>query len=122
MTSRKYVKFKDNFSEENRIRESQRLLKKYPERTPVIVERSSNSTLPLLDENKFLVPTGMTIGQLMYVIRKRIKLEPEIAIFFFVANTLPPISELTNVCHKREKDLDGFLYIEYSGESTFGHC
>lgn len=65
---------------------------KHPDRIPVIVDRRvGDSSLPEIDKKKFLVPSDLTIGQLMYVIRKRIKLAPEQAIFLFVATgTLPP--------------------------------
>jgi GABA(A) receptor-associated protein len=39
---------------------------------------------------RYLVPSDLTVGQFVYVIRKRIKLSPEKAIFIFVKNVLPP--------------------------------
>lgn len=39
---------------------------------------------------RYLVPADLTVGQFVYVIRKRIKLSPEKAIFIFVRNVLPP--------------------------------
>jgi hypothetical protein len=39
------------------------------------------------------VPADLTVGQFVYVIRKRIKLSPEKAIFVFVKNVLPPTGE-----------------------------
>ena len=39
---------------------------------------------------RYLVPADLTVGQFVYVIRKRIKVGPEKAIFMFVKNTLPP--------------------------------
>ena len=36
------------------------------------------------------MPADLTVGQFVYVIRKRIKLSPEKAIFIFVNNVLPP--------------------------------
>ena len=50
---------------------------------------------------RYLVPADLTVGQFVYVIRKRIKLSSEKAIFIFVKNVLPPtgnsflLSELT---------------------------
>ena len=52
--------------------------------------------------------------------RKRIKLAPEKAIFIFVNNVLPPTAALMSQIYAEHKDEDGFLYITYSGESTFG--
>lgn len=39
---------------------------------------------------RYLVPADLTVGQFVYVIRKRIKLSPEKAIFIFIDNKLPP--------------------------------
>ncbi|KAL5650447.1 hypothetical protein ACJX0J_041256, partial [Zea mays] len=71
-------------SEANRIRE------KYPDRIPVIVEKAERSDIPDIDKKKYLVPADLTVGQFVYVVRKRIKLSAEKAIFIFVKNTLPP--------------------------------
>lgn len=43
--------------------------------------------------HRYLVPSDLTVGQFVYVIRKRIKLSPEKAIFIFVKNVLPPTGE-----------------------------
>ncbi len=56
----------------------------------------------------------------MHVIRKRIKLTPEKAIFIFVNNVLPPNPALMSTIYEEQKDEDGFLYVTYNGESTFG--
>ena len=56
----------------------------------------------------------------MYVIRKRIKLRPEKAIFIFVSSVLPPSAALMSSIYEEHRDEDGFLYIQYSGEHTFG--
>ncbi len=47
----------------------------------------------------------------MYVIRKRIKLSPEKAIFIFVNDVLPPTAALMTTIYDEHKDSDGFLYI-----------
>ena len=43
---------------------------------------------------RYLVPADLTVGQFVYVIRKRIKVSPEKAIFMFVKNVLPPTGML----------------------------
>ena len=55
----------------------------------------------------------MTVGQFVYVIRKRIKLSPEKAIFIFVDEVLPPTAALMSSIYEEHKDEDGFLYITY---------
>ena len=68
----------------------------------------------------YLVPCDLTVGQFVYVIRKRIELPPEKAIFIFVNNRLPPTASLMSEISQEEKNEDGFLYVTYSGENTFG--
>ena len=87
--------------------------------TQVIVERAEKALIDL-DKKKYLVPADLTVGQFVYVIRKRIKLSPEKAIFIFVNNVLPPTAALMSSIYDEHKDDDGFLYIAYSGENTFG--
>jgi len=52
----------------------------------------------LLDECRYLVPADLTVGQFVYVVRKRIKLSPEKAIFIFVKNILPPTGNVLGFC------------------------
>lgn len=66
------------------------------------------------------MPADLTVGQFHYVIRKRIKLAPEKALFLFCSNSIPPNASLMSTVYEEQKDEDGFLYIQYSGESTFG--
>lgn len=42
---------------------------------------------------RYLVPGDLNVGQFVYVVRKRINLSAEKAIFIFVKNTLPSTSE-----------------------------
>lgn len=52
-----------------------------------------------------------TARQFVYVIRKRIKLSPEKAIFIFVDEVLPPTAALMSSIYEEHKDEDGFLYV-----------
>ena len=115
------MKFIHKFSFEKRYNESKSIIKKYPDRIPVIVEKNKNSKINDIDKQKYLVPNDLTVGQFIYVIRKRIKLTPEKAIFIFVGdNVLPANTSLMSTIYDYYKHEDGFLYITYSGENTFG--
>jgi len=113
--------FKKQHAFDKRKAEAQRIRAKYPDRIPVIAEKASDSDIPDIDKKKYLVPADLSVGQFVYVIRKRIKLKAEKAIFIFVNNTLPPTGALMAQIYKEHKDEDGFLYVTYSGESTFGN-
>jgi GABA(A) receptor-associated protein len=105
-----------------RIIEASKIRQKFPGRIPVIVERAEKTTsdIPQIDKCKFLVPATLSFGQFIYVIRKRMSLAPDKAIFLFVNNTLPLSSSLIGEVYNSHYDIDGFLYVTYSGESTFG--
>ena len=122
-SSRQEFKFKLNNSLEKRQEESSRILKKYPDRIPIIVECSSNSTIApeKLDKNKYLVPKDLTVSQFLYILRKRIKLRPEESILIFIVNQLPPTSEQMYKLYNQFKDQDDFLYCQISGEHSFGY-
>ena len=115
------MQFKKNKSFEEREKEALRIKEIHPDRIPVIVERSTGcKNVPQIEKNKYLVPTDLTVGQFMYVIRKRIKLDEHKGLFLFVNNTMPPTSEFISTIYERHRDKDYFLYISYSGENTFG--
>ena len=107
-------------AQDRRRSESDRIRAKYPDRVPVICERADRSDVPDIDKKKYLVPADLTVGQFIYVIRKRIKLPPEKAIFIFVDNVIPPTASLMSAVYEVQRDEDGFLYVTYSGENTFG--
>jgi GABA(A) receptor-associated protein len=110
--------FKKKYSLNHRKTEAARILAKYPDRIPIIVNISKD--LPELDKKKYLIPGNMTLGQFMYVLRKRISLRPESALFLYVGNTLAPTSEMVSQIYENNKDEDSFLYISVLTESTFG--
>ncbi|XP_046842954.1 autophagy-related protein 8-like [Xenia sp. Carnegie-2017] len=112
--------FKEEHTIDVRRAESAKIRTKYPDRIPVVVEKAPKSTIPDIDKRKFLVPNDLTVAQFMYIIRKRIQLAPEKAMFLFVNKVLPTTSSTMGAIYEEHKDEDGFLYIAYSGENTFG--
>ena len=120
-------KFKDEHPFEKRKAEAERIRQKYNDRIPVrvpvpallcisnrvqvICEKVEKSDIATIDKKKYLVPADLTVGQFVYVIRKRIKLSPEKAIFIFVDEVLPPTAALMSSIYEEHKDEDGFLYI-----------
>ncbi|KAB2622445.1 autophagy-related protein 8f [Pyrus ussuriensis x Pyrus communis] len=113
--------FKQEHDLEKRRAEAARIREKYPDRIPVIVEKAERSDIPNIDKKKYLVPADLTVGQFVYVIRKRIKLSAEKAIFIFVDNVLPPTGAIMSAIYEEKKDEDGFLYVTYSGRTTQAH-
>jgi GABA(A) receptor-associated protein len=119
--------FKESHSFEKRSTESLRIRSKYPDRIPVICD-FKDEVLALIDNAtpkvKYLVPNELTIGQFVYVIRKRLGIDSinsAQALFLFVNDSiLPPTSATVSSVYAQHKDLDGFLYITVATEKTFG--
>jgi GABA(A) receptor-associated protein len=112
--------YKEENSFEKRRAEGEKIRKKYPDRVPVIVEKSPKARVSDLDKKKYLVPSDLTVGQFYFLIRKRIHLRPEDALFFFVNNVIPPTSTTMGSLYQEHHEEDFFLYIAYSDESVYG--
>ena len=111
-------KTKNNF--EDRLSESTKIMEKYPLRVPIIVEKCNNSLINEIDKNKYLVPSDLNMNQFVYIIRKRIKLDKSQSIFLMINDTICPSNTPIGVVYNDHKDNDGFLYIIYTSENTFG--
>ena len=112
-------KFKDSYDFEHRKEESDRIRAKYPERIPVIVEPYDHN-VPMIDRKKFLVPDDLSFANFMYVIRKRIQLDTNVSLYLFVKDKLMNSGSFLSSIYDKHKDEDGFLYVVYSTEATFG--
>merc|ERR1711982_321902 len=73
--------YKEEHPFEKRRAEGEKIRRKYPDRVPVIVEKSPKARIGDLDKKKYLVPSDLTVGQFYFLIRKRISLRPEDALF-----------------------------------------
>jgi GABA(A) receptor-associated protein len=118
-----YSSFKNEHDLAKRKEVAEKIREKYPDRVPVIVEKDPRpkTDAPDIDKKKFLVPADLAVGKFVFEIRKHMTdLSPDKAIFIFVQDAMPPTSDLMSQVYERSKDEDGFLYVTYSGESTFG--
>ena len=120
-TKPKNSTFKSEHAFEARAAEAARVTTAYPCRVPVIVEPHQLTNPPKIDKTKFLVPRDITLGQFLFCIRKRLSLHEGNALFFQVSGTLLPMSSLVGTVYEQHVDFDGFVYITYSTETTFGN-
>ena len=116
------MNFKSTHIFSDRLRDATNILQKYPDRIPVICEKSNRAPIdcPDIDNKKYLVPNDLTISQFIYVIRKRLKLNAEKALFLFINGFVPSGSNLMCNLYDSHKDTDNYLYITYTFENTFG--
>jgi len=105
---------------DQRQQESNKIRQKYPDRIPVIVQKVEGSQIEKIDKRKYLVsvanidlflcfeinkywlsniiqvPADITAAQFMWIIRKRINLPSERAIFLFVDKMVPQSRSVYN--------------------------
>ena len=68
--------FKEQYKFSDRLFECKRIIQKYPDRIPVVLEKSRQDNL-----QEYKLAADMTIGQFLYTIRKRMILPAEKSIF-----------------------------------------
>jgi GABA(A) receptor-associated protein len=117
--------YKKNTPLEERKLKSTKLKELYPHRIPVIVEMSSNSAnfssfMEKKHKVKYLVPNEICMGQFVKILRDKMKINESTALFFFIDNKLFPMTSLMSTLYSEHGDDDGFLYIEFCEENTFG--
>lgn len=111
--------YKTEKSLHDRKIEAETMRTRYKDRIPIIVEKRRNE-IASIDKRKYMAPTDLTMGQMVFVIRRRLKLDASEAIFLFTGNKLVPQNITLQEVYDKECDEDGFLYITYDFENTFG--
>tara|TARA_Y100000817_G_scaffold313540_1_gene309878 strand:- start:1798 stop:2148 length:351 start_codon:yes stop_codon:yes gene_type:complete len=112
--------FKEKTLFDKRIQESEQIRNKYPDRIPIIVEKYKDCKLPDVDKCKYLVPNDMTMSKFIFVVRRRIELDSSQALFITINGIMAPASQTVGELYDNQKDEDGFLYVVYTSENTFG--
>ena len=119
------MSFKRNSNEA--IYESARILAKFHDKVPVIVETNDEHIRKSLKKNKFLVPYDISVSYLLIAIRKQLKVNSSIAFFIFCDNKLLSSNDMMYQVYEEYKirnnigkNDNNFLYISISKEQTFG--
>jgi len=107
--------------------EARRIREKYPDRIPVICNKSQYSTgLPEITKKKFVVPGTMLCGEFKYMIHKHLSealkgdRSAEQTIYIFANGLAPKTSTPMSELYDKMRADDGFLYITYGAENTLG--
>jgi len=120
--------FKDLHTKEQRITESNRILTKYPDHIPVIIDCSDK--IGQLKKQKFLVPSDVSVSHLLHSVRKQFENKKTEAVFMFCNDSLLCPTTMMRSIYTEYKiknkitdsgDTDKFLYIYMASENTFGN-
>lgn len=116
------MSFKTEHNFIDRQKEAGRILKKFPDRVPVICERDKNKLdVPELEKKKFLLPKDLKMIEFIFILRNKMKINNSIALFFTIDGHVPNSTQTMHNLYEEYKDRDGFLYVVYTSENTFGY-
>lgn len=107
---------KDKFTKE----QSDRIRKQYNNRVPIIIWSISDNIC--IKKRKFIVPTDITMGQFLYILRRQIKNVTEsegLFLFIYESNVLPAMGENISAVFEKHNE-NGFLKLTITKENTFG--
>jgi hypothetical protein len=102
-----------------RMEQTAQAKSKYYPRLPLIIDRYSPHD-PRISQHKYLIGPEIQFSEFMILLRKRIQLKPCQALFLFNKNTMVSMNDTIGNYYHLFSDKDGFLYIIYSIENTFG--
>ena len=114
--------FKSVKTKEERIEEFQKISKANKGKIPIICEKEPKSKIQSIDKTKYLINEELTVGQFTSLIRKKLNLDKEEALFLLVQgkNALTGNGTMADA-YEKYKDEDGFLYIAYASELVWGN-
>jgi hypothetical protein len=101
----------------------QNLLTKYPDRVPIVL---SSKTYIKGNPLRFIVPLNLTVTQFMVLLRTKIELKQEEAIFIFVKDMqtgqdiMVQSSVTMESLYSQYKDKDNLLNLFFEKEAVFG--
>ena len=105
---------------------SNKLRIKYPDKVPVIINKDKKcKTIADIGTVKYLIQDNITLGQFIYIIRKRVKLDSEEAIYLYAKldnkqQMLMAGTDMLSIYDLYKNKDDGILYVTYTGENVFG--
>ncbi|KAK9874229.1 hypothetical protein WA026_002581 [Henosepilachna vigintioctopunctata] len=95
---------------------------RFPTKVPVIVRKfPKEKNLPELDKTKYLVPQEISMSQFQTIIRNRMHLLPTQAIYLLInEKSILSLSLTMAEVYKEYALPDGYLYVTYASQDTFG--
>ena len=115
------MSYRKTFTKVMRKKESEDIKDKNPNSIPVICEKAPKSKIKEIDKTKFLIKKTLTLQQFISILKKKLDLTSNDAIFLLVKEKYALAeNETFEKIYDKYKDEDGFLYIYYASEQVWG--
>ena len=115
---------KEEFTKKERLQQSSKLKEDNKGKIPVICNKDPNCKLKSLLKTKYLFSTEITIDKFLKLIRKKLEMEEDEALFIVAnckSNKYALVGSMSfGEIYDKYKDDDGFLYLIYSSEKIWG--
>ena len=106
---------------EERLQETRKVTQKWPGRVPIIIEPVKETQRAKLNKPKILCVGGCTVQHFLGVIRKKMKLPKDSALFLFLNGTeLITGDSIIGELYQSKKADDGYLYFKASEQEVMG--
>ena len=117
---------------DERKKQSEKILNKYPDKCPIYLSFDSNIIInenSSRNLNKYIVTTDLTLGQFLTIVRKKINFTSMESLTLFIeeykndklkSTILATNSSTIGELYHKHKDNDGFLYLKAVKENVFG--
>ena len=113
--------YPEDYTLTEKINFTSKMNQKYPDRVPVIIGKATNEKiLQNIDNTKYLIPKNLKMRDLLMIIRKKVKIGDQQALFLFAGQNLVPMNMTIEEVYNTYHHPDTFLYIFYTLENTFG--
>ena len=105
-----------------RRKECVHLKSKYPDRAPFVIKRHLNSkNIADLEQSRFMLLKDQPMGMVIKLVRERLSLSPKESLYFFVKDGVVLSASMTVAeVYQLYTDEDGFAYLTYATQETFG--
>ena len=98
-------------------------MNKWPDKIPIVLEKSSKAKIKDFPKHKFLCPREYSVRQFLGSLRRRASIGRDKALFLFINGTELATGDATMASiYEHKKDEDGFLYILLSDQEVMGSC
>lgn len=99
---------------------SKQITIRYPTRVPCIVQCKDPSFK--LEKNKYLIPRSMSVADFSCILRKKLNISKEQALFLLIAGQHFPGHSNMSQIYLNNMAEDGFLYVQLLKEKAFGQA